>query len=86
MAYNGQIASAPATNGVIATGLPANVGNIAPNATGSTVVKYNVPPGVLFFRTNLYATATDVADPVAVYGAANAWASAYTYPTPPPGV
>lgn len=83
-AYNSQIVAAPATNGVVATGLPALAGDIAPNAAGSLTIKFNVPEGVTFFRTYLYAVATDVPDPEAVYGTGNGWYGTYQYPGPAP--
>jgi len=86
IAYNSTIVYAPATNGVIATGLPGAIGNIDPNTTGSVAVKYNVPVGVSFFKTNVYATANDVSDPTAPYGPDMAWYFTYTYPGPAPMV
>ena len=83
-AYNAMIVAATSTNGVIATGLPAAIGNIGANTDGTAVVKYSVPTGVSFFRTNLFAVATDVPDPNAPMGPANAWYFTYTYPGPPP--
>lgn len=85
-AYNATIVAAPATNGAIATGLPAAIGNITPNTTGQTTVKFNVPPGVAFFRTNVFAIANDVPDPNAPMGPNYAWYFTYTYPGPPPMV
>jgi len=81
-AYNSQVVSAPATSGVVASGLPAAIGAIAPNQEGTVTVKFSVPAGVMFFRTNLFVTANDVADPTAPMGAANAWYFTYTYPGP----
>ena len=83
-AYNSMIVAAPATNGVSATGLPAMIGNIGANTAGTAVVKYNVPIGVSFFRTNIYAIANDVPDPAAPMGPDNAWYFTYTYPGPRP--
>jgi rhodanese-related sulfurtransferase len=92
-AYNSMIVAAPATNGVLASTLPAMVGNVAPNSSGSGTVKFSVPPGVSFFQTNVFAVATDVPDPAiyndgfhnVVYGQDIAWYGTYTYPGPPPG-
>jgi len=84
IAYNSMIVAAPATNGVIASGLPAMIGNISPNATGTAAVKFTVPPGVTYFRTNLFAIANDLPDPNAPMGPAYAWYFTYTYPGPPP--
>lgn len=83
-AYNAMIVAAPSTNGVIATGLPAAIGNIDPNNTGQAIVKFSVPPGVSFFRTNMFAIANDLPDPNAPMGPDYAWYFTYTYPGPPP--
>ncbi len=83
-AYNAAVVAAPATNGVIATGLPAGIGNIDANANGIATVKFNVPNGVVAFKTNLYAVANDVPDPAVPYGPDQAWYFTYTYPGPPP--
>ncbi len=81
-AYNSKIVAAPSTNGVIPTGLPASIGNIAPNTAGMTAVKFNVPVNVSFFKTNMYAIANDVPDPNAPMGPGYAWYFTYTYPGP----
>ncbi|MFA6001660.1 MAG: rhodanese-like domain-containing protein [Thermoleophilia bacterium] len=73
-AYNAMVVHATATNGVSMNGGPVMVGTIAPNATGTATVKYNVPPGVVFFKTTPYAIATDVPDPTAT------WPSGYNDP------
>lgn len=85
-AFNAQIVMAPSTNGVVASGLPAMAGSIGPSTAGSVNVKFNVPPGVASFKSNIYAVATDVPDPTAVYGAGMEWYGTYTYPGPPPMV
>ncbi len=83
-AYNSTIVYASATNGVIATGLPAMIGNVDANSSGTTPVKFNVPVGVSFFKTSLFAIANDIPDPAAPYGSGMAWYFTYTYPGPPP--
>lgn len=86
-AYNSQIVEAPSTSGVtVATTLPATVGagTINTGATGDVTLKFNVPTGVTYFVTNLFATATDTPDPAATYGASNAWYGVYNYPGPKP--
>jgi rhodanese-related sulfurtransferase len=85
-AYSTTVVYADATNGVTpAVGaLPAPAGDIAANGDGIAVVKYQVPSGVTFFRTNVYVTAYDVPDPNAPMGPDYAWYFTYTYPGPPP--
>jgi hypothetical protein len=60
------------------------IGNIAPNNAGAAIVKYNVPVGVSFFRTSVFAIANDLPDPNAPMGPNYAWYFTYTYPGPPP--
>ena len=79
-AYNTQIVAAPATNGVAPVGLPANLGTIDPNLTGTAAVQFSVPSGVVFFQASVYAVCTDVPDPTAAYGAGNEWYGTYQYP------
>ena len=81
-AYNTTIVSAPSTNGVLATGLPAVAGNIAPGTPGSVTVKFSIPPSVGSFSTRVFATATDVPNPTATYGAGMEWYGTYQYPGP----
>ena len=83
-AYNSQIVAAPATNGVIASGLPASAGNIPADGTGTVTIKFSVPAGTGFFRTYVYAVATDVPDPTAAYGTGMEWYGTYQYPGPAP--
>lgn len=91
-AYNAMFAAAPATNGVIASTLPAMAGNIAAGGSGAATIKFSVPAGVSFFHVNPYAVATDVPDPSmyndgfhnVVYGQDISWYGTYTYPGPPP--
>ncbi len=81
-AYNAQIVGAIPTNGVVATNLPVTIGNIAADASGYGTVKFSVPSGLAFFRTDLAVIATDVPDPTAAYGAGMEWYGTYTYPGP----
>ena len=83
-AYNTMIVAAPSTNGVLASGLPAVAGTIGAGNSGIATVKFNVPASVGSFSTNVYATATDVPDATAAYGAGMEWYGTYTYPGPPP--
>ncbi|MBE0428726.1 MAG: rhodanese-like domain-containing protein [Thermoleophilia bacterium] len=91
-AYNAMFVAAAAGNGVTAATLPAMVGDLAPNASGSAVIKFNVPTGVSFFTLNPYAVATDVPDPGiyndgfhdVVYDQDISWYGTYAYPGPPP--
>ena len=85
-AFNTQIVQAPATNGVAATGLPAMAGNINAGTAGIVTIRFNVPPGVVLFNTNVFAMATDVPDPTAVYGSGMEWYGTYQYPGPAPTV
>ena len=62
------------------------IGDIAANSSGTVTVKYNVPPSVVFFRTNVFAIANDMPDPTAPMGPDYAWYFTYTYPGPPPMV
>lgn len=85
-AYNSMIVAAPSTNGVIPTGLPAMIGNINAGNNGVATVKFNVPNGVVSFKTSMFAIANDVPDPTAPMGPDYAWYFTYTYPGPPPMV
>jgi len=84
-AYNTMIVAAPATNGAVASGLPAMIGNIDANTSGTATVKFSVPDGVTLFHMTVYAIANDLPDPTAPMGPDYAWYFTYTYPGPPPG-
>lgn len=56
-----QITGAAANNGVtLLTAMPYYIGHIHNGANGSAILKYDVPAGVAFFRTNLTGTAMDL--------------------------
>ena len=83
-AYNAQVVAAVSTNGVLASNLPAAAGTIPVAGSGTVDVKFTIPAAVGSFSTRAYATATDVPNPTAAYGAGMEWYGTYQYPGPKP--
>lgn len=69
-AFNVSIPGITATNGVTYTGGPVAVGNVPNGGSAAASVKYNVPAGIGYFRTTVYATASDLCN------------NSYSYPGP----
>lgn len=58
-AYGVSIVGTVDTGGVTSLPPMPSLGNIAPGASASFTILYNVPPGVSAFRSTVYATASD---------------------------